>query len=132
MFSRIFTKDNSTVKNVILIFLLIQPFLDLMTSLSVRYTSLEVLSLGVVVRTAFMVGLGLYVLLQKDKDANVYKVYYVLVGLYLTIFLLNIVESGESHLLVSEVKSLVKTFYFPIVLTALWYINRKEHLFQHN
>lgn len=120
------------MKNMIVLFLLAQPFLDLMTSLSVRYTNLEVLSLGVVVRTAFMIGIGLYVLIQKDKDARLFKAYYIILGLYLMLFLMNIVASGESHLLISEVKSLVKTFYFPIVLTGLWYINKKENLFEHN
>lgn len=132
MRSKLITKENSKMKNMIVLFLLAQPFLDLMTSLSVRFTNLEVLSLGVVVRTAFMIGIGLYVLIQKDKDARLFKAYYIILGLYLMLFLMNIVASGESHLLISEVKSLVKTFYFPIVLTGLWYINKKENLFEHN
>lgn len=132
MVNTILKKENSRMKNIILIFLLAQPFLDLMTSLSVRYTSLEVLSLGVVVRTVFMVGLGLYVLLEKDKSSYIYKVYYIFVGLYLLTFLVNIALDGEGYLLISEVKSLIKTFYFPIVLSALWYINKKENLIEHN
>lgn len=132
MVNTIFKKENSRLKNIILIFLLAQPFIDLMTSLSVRYTSLEVLSLGVIVRTAFMLGLGLYVLLQKDKGSYIYKAYYIILGLYLLAFFINITLDGESYLLMNEVKSLIKTFYFPIVLSALWYINKKENLIEYN
>ncbi len=132
MTDRLISKNSSIYKRIIIYFLLMQPLLDLLTSLSVRFTSLEILSLGLVFRTLFMVGIGLYVFFQKGKEYNAAKIYYLVVGAYLIAFLLRIYMIGESELITFEVKSLIKAFYYPIVLIGLWLINKKENLIESN
>ncbi len=129
---RLIDKDYSLAKRIIICFLLLQPLLDLLTSLSVRYSNLEILSYGVVFRTIFMMGMGVYVFSQKGKDFKVAKTYYIILGIYLLMFLTRIYLIGDSALITLEIKSLIKTFYYPIILVGLWLINKNEDLIENN
>ena len=58
--------------NLIVGFILIQPILDLVTSLAVRNMELPI-TLGLVIRSLFMVYLCIYVLVTKSNNNKVFK-----------------------------------------------------------
>ena len=116
-------KEKFSIYTWIVLFIIIQPILDLFTSLNVRYLGGDILSVGVILRSIFMVSLGLHVLISK-KYSKVVKGYLLLVGFYLILFFFLAYEKGGLSLLLPEVKGVIKSFYFPIVLVALFEIHR--------
>lgn len=107
------------IKKIITIYMLIQPILDVFTSLLVRNIS-EYLTLGVFVRTIFMVGIAIYSLIICDKKYRTKMlIYYSCVAIYIISFLINIYLQYGFNGIISQIKGVVKTFYLPIILVAL-------------
>ena len=73
--------------NLIVGFILIQPILDLVTSLAVRNMELPI-TLGLVIRSLFMVYLCIYVLVTKSNNNKLIK--YSKIALSMIINLYNI------------------------------------------
>ena len=99
-----------------LMFILIQPFLDLLTSLSLRLTGSD-FTLGILIRLSFIFIGGLYLLLNKDnpyrKGQFIYlSILFVFLVINFTISYLN----KPSFLLVVEIKYILKVLYIIVSL----------------
>lgn len=107
------------IKKVLVIYIILQPIIDVITSLLVRNVS-EVLTLGVIVRALFMVGIALYSLFICDKKYRTKMlIYYTILAIYLISFIINMYLNYGTNGIVTQIKGLVKTFYLPIILVAL-------------
>ena len=116
--------------NLIVGFILIQPILDLVTSIAVRNTSLTI-TLGLVIRSLFMVYLCIYVLVNKSNDNKLIKyskIALCMILIYIVIFLGFTIFNKDRSLILIEVKGIIKSFYFPIVLCGLFVCNQKQKI----
>lgn len=111
-----------TIEKIIIIYLLIQPILDVATSLCLEYISPN-LTLGILIRTMFMGLIIIYSLFKADKKNRIKSlIYYGLVGIYMCIFLFVSYSQNGTNMILAQIKGLIKTFYFPLVLVALYSI----------
>ncbi len=107
------------IKKIITVYIILQPIIDVVTSLLVRNVS-EVLTLGVIVRTLFMIGIAIYSLLTCDKKYRKKMIiYYIILVIYLISFIVNMYLNYGINGIFTQIKGLVKTFYLPIILVAL-------------
>lgn len=115
--SRIFSKIN--FENIFILYIIIQPIIDLITSLCVRNIS-EKLTLGIFIRTIFMMFIMIYVILKVDKKSRwQILVYYSCIAIYCILFIINCYTKYGFSMIFTQIKGLVKTFYFPIILASL-------------
>ena len=121
---KLFNKIN--IKKILLIFLLIQPFVDLITSIFVRYYPNSI-TLGMVLKGLFLAFLLIYVVFKyKFKDRRLSTVFIILFVVYeICYFVLNI-EIKPSSILFLEIKNSMKTLYGPIMTILLFNIFRNE------
>ncbi len=112
-------KNTSRMRNiekVILLFIILQPLLDLITSLSIRIFEIN-LTFSLFVRFAFLFICAIYlVFLKKYHQRKTAFIYLLLLALILGINIINnfIVKSPFS--IADEVKFILKTSYFIIML----------------
>lgn len=108
------------------LYIILQPVIDIITSLCVR-NSLENLSLGIFIRTLFMVFLAIYALIKSDKkDKFKILIYYFCIALYFIFYLANSYMKNGLSTIFMQIKGLIKTFYFPIVLSSLLIIYKNH------
>lgn len=119
-------KKQNKILNLFLIYIMIQPVVDVFTSLSVRYLEMS-LTIGVLIRTLFMVVVAIYALVVLDKKDKIKLfIYYALMAVYMIGFLaVSFVENGASSIII-QMKGLVRTFYLPVVIAALFLLFRKN------
>ena len=113
--------------NLIVSFILIQPILDLVTSLVVRNMALPI-TLGLVIRSLFMAYLCIYVLVTKSNNNKLIKYSKIalsMILIYIAFFLVFTIFNKDRSLILIEVKGIIKSFYFPIVLCGLFVYNQK-------
>lgn len=100
-------------------FLLMHPILDVVTSLMTRFMDFPV-TLGIVVRTLFLaLTLVYYIVAHKSEHKKKVYIYLGVLLTYIVVFLIMTVLLKPVGMLFSEVKSLIKTFYFPILLVLI-------------
>ena len=118
--------SNNKKANIFYIFLLIQPILDLFTSLMVRFTNLP-LTIGMIVRGLFLFTMVIYLLfVNKSVHKKKSIIYLGILCIFSVIYL--ITKNGIFNLvfLKTEITYLFKYMYFPIV--ALCLINAFDEL----
>lgn len=114
---------------IILTFILLQSLIDLLTSINMHFFPSS-LTIGVVVRMAFMGYILLMVMACKPTSGfkNAIILYFVAVCLFGVIFIItNIYYKGKGCLFI-EIKSLFRSFYFPVVLVGLIFIFKKVEI----
>lgn len=116
------------IKKILIVYLILQPIIDIITSLCVRHIS-ESLTLGIFVRTLFMAFIVLYSLIiinKKDKIKSL--IYYILVGIYILAYLFVCYNQNGMTMILTQIKGIIKTLYLPIVLVALFFINKEKDI----
>lgn len=116
--------------NLIVGFILIQPILDLVTSFAIRNTVLPI-TLGLVIRSLFMAYLCIYVLVTKSNNNKLIKYSKIalsMILIYIAFFLVFTIFNKDRSLILIEVKGIIKSFYFPIVLCGLFVYNQKDKI----
>ena len=109
-------KINETIKNnitkIIGVFLIISPFLDLLTSLGIHY-NVNALTVGTILRGFFMLFMIYYSVFinKKNKKRNI--IFLSLIFIYLILFLTQVALTDGSILY--EIKVFFKTFYFLVL-----------------
>ena len=102
----------------LIIYILLQPLIDVLTSLCVRYTNLN-LTLGIFIRSSFLLFTIIYSLsISNKKWRRLLLIYYLIVALYIIVFITNSIIESKFNLIIFQIKSLIKLFYFPILLVA--------------
>lgn len=124
-------KSNWIQKNIsliILIFLYMQPIIDLFTSFCIHVLQIKI-TLGIVIRVLFLLFLFLYYLLIVPKEDKKKENY--LIGLlvsYLFLFVGEVYLSKGSSVLFYELSNTIRAFYFPFLLVLLFTISKKQNI----
>lgn len=116
------------IKKILIIYLLAQPIIDIITSLCVRHVS-ENLTLGIFVRTLFMIFIVIYSLIVSNKKDRIKSlIYYILLGIYTLIYLFVCYNQNGMAMILTQIKGLIKTLYLPLVLVALLNISKEKDI----
>ncbi len=116
------------IKKIIVFYILIQPIIDVITSLLVRNVN-EMLTLGIFVRTFFMIATAIYALFISNKKYRITMlIYYAILAIYLILFLVNCYANFGMTGMFTQIKGIVKTFYLPIIFIALIPIFKKNDI----
>ena len=118
--------NNINIEKLLLIFLILQPIVDLITSLTYRFLG-SFATLGVIVKGLFVVLLILFVFLKYNfKDRKFSTIFITLFSIYEIIYLLLNITLKSNIVLISELKSSIKTFFVPLIIVTLYDILKNE------
>lgn len=110
------------------LYILIQPVLDVLTSLLVRNISAS-LTIGVFVRTIFMAIIVIFSMrVLNKKDKIILFAYYVLLAVYSIIYMLICYLNTGTNMILIQIKGLVKTLYLPVVLASMFVLYKSEKI----
>ena len=104
---------------LLIIFILIQPILDLITGIGLHIFNAN-LTLGIIVRIIFLIFVLYSVLFVYKKKKNL--LYYGILLLYGILYLIGIIIYKDNVGLFSEIQGLARVFYFPVLLISLYSI----------
>ena len=101
------------------VFILIQPLLDLFTSLA-KHAGID-LTIGILVRSLFMITCVIFILFFcRGKSMVVYQIYIIALSLYCLFFLLGSFYQGGIVHAVGNLKELIKCVYFLYVFAGVY------------
>lgn len=121
-------KNIVNLENLLKIYIIIQFGIDIITSLCIRNIS-ENLSLGIFIRTAFLIIFVCYSFVKSDKKSKIkLLIFYGGLGVYLIAFLGVCYKSFGMNGIASQIKGALKTFYLPILLIAFLPILKKKEV----
>ena len=107
------------IQLIIIIYLILQPFLDVLTFLMIKHSQIDI-TVGVIVRVIFLCLITiLYLFKCKSKRKKFFLSYFLIVIMYIIVFLTYAFLNYGSSTLFSEIKLIAKAFYFPIILVCL-------------
>ena len=113
-------------ENILILYIILQPIIDIITSLCVRNIS-EKLTFGILIRAIFMVYIMIYTIFKVDKKSKVQiLIYYSCIVIYCIGFIINSYTKYGLSMIISQVKGLVKAFYFPIILANLLILYKEK------
>ena len=114
-------------KKLLLIFIIIQPILDLITSFQSTYFNFPI-SLSILIRGLSLVIITIYLLFDKNKKIKIYIISFII---YCLIFLSSMYFINGSEHIFSELYTIIRFFYFPILLVFFYKIYKeyKEEIF---
>ena len=105
--------------NILLIYLFMQPFLDLITSLCLNVMHIHI-TIGMIVRFLFLGFLTLEFLFNKKSKTKKKKFYYLLITIiYFILFTSEILIVKGRNPLFYELSNMIRCFYFPISFILL-------------
>lgn len=117
------------IDKIMTIYIVIQPVLDLFTGIITKVYG-NTLSIGVVVRSLFMVSIALYTVCRANKKEKAKVIiYYGAIAVYSLIFLLLAYNRNKLMGIFVEVKGLIKTIYFPITLFSMYVLTKEKNIF---
>lgn len=117
------------VTGFITVFVLLQPFIDVFTSLAIRNSMGA--SLGVLVRSFFMAVITAYCILLSKTDKKLklgVALYMIATGGYLMFYFAHFFKTGGLFFAFTNIKEAVKVFYFVFLLLG-FYLIYKEYKF---
>ena len=109
-----FIKNN--FNKILIIFILLQPILDLITGLSVHALDLNI-TIGIVIRMLFLIFLMFTTTFIYKKKLSLYT--YITVTIYSLLYLIGIIIYKDG-VVFNELQGLLKSIYFPLVLVSLY------------
>lgn len=111
-------KKKISLEKIVEFYIVVQFLIDVATAFCVNHIS-ESLSIGIFVRTIFMIAIVVYSLIKSDKKDKVKMIiYYGVLGAYMLAFLAISYKVHGTSFIMSQIKGLIKTFYLPIILIA--------------
>ena len=111
-----FIKKN--INKIVAIFLILQPFLDLITGICIHTLKIN-FTLGVIVRLVFLLFMCLIVIFAFKKKKILIP--YLIIGIYFASYIFGTIMFKNSNYLF-EIQNLVKVFYFPLLFVSLYSI----------
>ncbi len=114
------------ILKITLAFLLVQPFIDIATSLLVRFSEAS-LTFGMVIRFAFLALILIYCFfICQTRLKKYFIVYMIVLALYSVAYMaLRVTSSGEEALFTAA-KTLLKSFYFVLILICFSLIYHEQ------
>lgn len=119
---------NVNIKRICIVFILIQPILDIVTSILVRHIN-SIFTIGIFIRSIFMIFVAIYgILISAPKERKKILIYYGVLALYLVIFIATMCITNGKNMIFTQIKGAIKCFYLPIILVALFTIFTKKNI----
>lgn len=115
-------KIKNNFNTILIIFILIQPVLDLITSCSIHLLKIN-LTLGIIIRLLFLIFVMLSAIFIYKKK-NLFWIYFISF-LYFIFYVVGLLIFKDNISLFAEVQGLLRVFYFPLLLISLYSL-RKE------
>lgn len=106
------------INRIIGIFLILQPVLDILTGICVNTFKMNI-TIGIIIRVLFLLFIMFVVVFIFKKKKLIIP--YLIIGLYFILYIGGMIYYKDSTLL-TEIKNLVRTFFFPILFMSLYYI----------
>ena len=107
------------IEKILLIFLYIQPILDIITAISINKFNIN-LTIGSVVRFAFLTFCIIYLIIIDKKNYKKRNIIFLIMFIiYLILFGIATIIYKDFNALTYEIKNTLNTFYFPITLITL-------------
>ena len=120
------SKCKNKKTNIFYIFLLIQPILDLLTSLMTRFIDFP-MTIGMAIRGLFLVMMVIYLLfMSKSTHKKKSIIYFGILCIFIVMYFITKSDIFKVNFLKTEIIYLFKYMYFPI--TALCLINVFDEL----
>ena len=115
---------NKNINKMIIIFLLLSPIFDLITSLSLNVLKID-FNFIIIIKGLFLIILTYYYIFisKKNKISNIFL---ISIFLYLILFIFNILINKDIHALIYEFTNTFKTFYFPLIIILIYQFVAKE------
>jgi hypothetical protein len=108
---------NKNLYKIILVFLFIQPFIDVLAGISINYLKIN-LNISSIIRLIFLMFCIYYLIfINKDKKCIKYLCSYFI---YLFIYIIIVYVYKDVSVLSYEIKNNLNIFYFPIVFLGLY------------
>lgn len=121
-------KKKISLEKILGFYVVIQFLIDIATAFCVNHIS-ESLSVGIFIRTIFMVVIVLYSLVKSEKKDRIKMIiYYGVLGAYMLAFLGISYKIHGTSFIMLQIKGLIKTFYLPIILVALYYLFKAKDI----
>ena len=115
---------DKNMNKVLIIFLFMQPIIDVLTAVMIHCFKTE-FTIGVVLRILFLVFVVYYLFfVYKNKERKKSIIYIITILIYILLFSVNILYSKGMNAFIFELKSTIKTFYFPILLVCIYEVFR--------
>ncbi|MGE7885067.1 O-antigen ligase family protein [Bacillus sp. NPDC094077] len=116
------SSKSNKFENFLLIFILLQPILDLLTAFCIMVLKIDT-TIGVITRLFVMFLSGIYILIQTRKRESIkYISYIILVGIVFTIGLINNKFTKNPMVLTEEIKFIAKALYPFVMLTCYVFV----------
>ena len=107
------------IEKIILIFILIQPILDLSAGILQNILKINI-TISSIIRLIFLIFCLYYtIVLNKTKEKKKSILLTTTILIYITLFALTTIKYKDIHALTYELKNTINTFYLPIILIAL-------------
>ncbi len=113
------SKNNLKILNILLIFLYLNPFIDLLTSISNNVINLPI-SIGVLIRGGFLLFLLIYTLFIRKNNLKQNILYLSTLLIYAIAFIILNSELKGSSIILMELQNIFKVFYFPLLLLCIY------------
>jgi len=110
------------INTIIALFILIQPFLDLITGICIHTLKIN-LTIGIIVRVLFLLFIVIITIFIFKKKKIIIS--YLIIGLYFILYTIGIIVFKDGVGLFKEIQGLIKVFYFPILFISLYAIRDK-------
>lgn len=111
---------DKNISKIFIIFLFMQPIIDILTAIMLHVFNID-FTIGVVVRILFLLFMIYYLfIVNKNQNRKKTIIYIISIIIYISLFSLNIIYSKGFNALSFEFKSIIKSFYFPILLVIIY------------
>lgn len=104
---------------LLIIFILLQPILDLITGLGIHLWNMDI-TIGIIIRMIFLLFILYSVLFIYKRKKNL--LYYGILIVYGLFYIVGIIVYKDGVGLFREIQGLCRVFYFPVLLIALYSI----------
>lgn len=98
-------------------FLLLQPIIDLFTSLMTRFINIPI-TIGMLTRGIFLLVIVLYTIINKKRDKKAI-IYLSILCVFFLLYFITKTDIFNLNFLITEIKYLFKYMYFPIVAVCM-------------
>lgn len=110
---------NKNINIILLIYLYIQPLLDVITAISINYLKINI-TISSIIRLIFLIFLMFYsIFISKNRNKKQNILFILLIILYIFSFSIITIIYKDANALKYELKNTLNTFYFPITLITL-------------
>lgn len=120
-------KNKNTIETFLLLFILVQPILDLATSLAITYLHSE-FTAGIIIRFAMMALGAVYLFFISDsKKKRTAIIYLIILGMCIMLGFVNNLMVKSPISIGEEIKFIVKSIYFVVFFFIYLYVFKHLH-----